>query len=104
MKKLKNSEKTYIILIIILLLILCIKSLVLDEYKPKNDTEVQVLIEYYQQSITNSNILKYKRVVNMTQFNSNEQITEDSIKYKIKVRTYLFGIIPYWEKSDYVYN
>jgi hypothetical protein len=106
MRKMSRPEKTYLIIIIIVLALLSVKSLVLDEYHPKDEIEAQVFAEYHQQNLTQyQNILRVKRIVGIVPISEPDNL-EHSIKYeyKLKIRHYLLGIIPYWEISDYVYN
>ncbi len=106
MRKLSRPEITYMIIIVVALALLSVKSLMLDEYQPKNEMEAQVFTEYHQQSLAEQyNILRVKRIVQIKPISEPDNL-EHSIKYeyKIKIRDYLLGIIPYWEVSDYVYN
>lgn len=105
MRKMDGNEKTYLILIVVVLLLLIIKSFVLDEYKPQNEIEIQIYNEYYS-TVERSNILKYKRIVDIAEIDPEKKPEEQSLKYnyKIKIREYLFGVLPYWEISDYIYD
>ena len=107
MSKFQKNEKIYMMVILILILVLTVKSLWIDEYKPKNDMETEVFIAYTQQSIAESDTwYKIKRIVDIRELPEGTDTLEHSLKYeyRIKVRTYLFGLMPYWEVSDYVYN
>ncbi len=105
MRKLDGNEKTYLILIGLVLLLLIIKSFVFDEYKPQNEIEHQIYNEYHA-TMEKTSVLKYKRIVNIVEIDPAKNTLEHSIKYnyKIKIREYLFGVLPYWEISDYIYN
>ena len=106
MRKLSQPEKTYLIIIVVVLALLSVKSIVLDEYKPEDEAEITVFDEYHHQSLAQDHsILKVKRIIGIEPINEPDNL-EHSIKYdyKIRVRFYLLGIIPYWEVSDYIYN
>ena len=85
--------------------LLLIKSLWIDGYHPKNDLENAVYNEYKTEELNNQNILRYKRIIKLYKLSDEEIDALDFIleyEYKIKLRVYLFGVIPYMEESDYI--
>ncbi|MCK5763622.1 MAG: hypothetical protein KAH05_05840 [Clostridiales bacterium] len=107
MKELTKTEKFYVRAAIILFLLLIVKSVWIDEYNPVSQEEIMVYNEYMLEEVGNQNVLKYKRIIKIYEM---EQEKVDKIEmelkydYRIKVRIYLFGIIPYMEGSEYIYK
>lgn len=106
MRKLSRQERTYLIGIVVLLLLLGVKSLNWDTYQPEGDLEREVFTAYVQQLVSEGQSpFRIKRIVDIRPLAESETIEEDlRYDYRIKVRYYLFGFIPYWEKSDFVYE
>ncbi len=107
MKELTKTEKFYVRAVIILFLLLIVKSVWIDEYNPVSQEEIMVCNEYMLEEVGNQNVLKYKRIIKiyeMEQEKVDKMETELKYNYRIKVRVYLFGIIPYMEGSEYIYK
>ena len=107
MKELTKTEKFYVRAVIILFLLLIVKSVWIDEYNPVSQEEIMVYNEYMLEEVGNQNVLKYKRIIKiyeMEQEKVDKMEEELKYEYRIKVRVYLFGIIPYMEGSEYIYK
>ncbi len=107
MKELTKTEKFYVRAVIILFLLLIVKSVWIDEYNPVSQEEIMVYNEYMLEEVGNQNIFKYKRIIKiyeMEQEKVDKMEEELKYEYRIKVRVYLFGIIPYMEGSEYIYK
>jgi hypothetical protein len=107
MKELTKTEKFYVRAVIILFLLLIVKSVWIDEYNPVSQEEIMVYNEYMLEEVGNQNVLKYKRIIKIYEMEQEkvDKIEEElKYEYRIKVRVYLFGIIPYMEGSEYIYK
>lgn len=106
MRKLTKIEKFYVRAAIILFLLLVVKSMWIDEYRPSTQEEITVYNEYMLE-VGDQNILKYKRIIKiyeMEQEKADKMEAELKYDYRIKIRVYLFGVIPYMEGSEYIYK
>ncbi|MCD6436074.1 MAG: hypothetical protein J7L15_06765 [Clostridiales bacterium] len=107
MRNLTKTERFYAVAVIMLSLLLISKSIWIDEYNPISDEETKVFNEYMTKEIGEQNIFSYKRIIKMYEMNQDQiDKLEDELKYnyRIKVRVYLFGIIPYMDGSEYIYK
>ncbi|RKD26425.1 hypothetical protein SAMN02745883_02115 [Caminicella sporogenes DSM 14501] len=113
-----KREKMYVIVIIILLAILTVKSLFLDEFKPR--TYEEKMFKEYVEKLTykryNNNFFMKKGLINFRvvsikkiddkgisiievkdENNNNYKQVKISGKYKAKIRKYVLHILPYGE-------
>jgi hypothetical protein len=114
-----EREKTYLTIIIILLMALIIKSFYLDEVRPVTEEEkmfkdyvYRLVEEKHDGLLSKSNIISY-RVVSIKKIendgvsiievkdgeNNSYKLVEIPGKYKAKVRKYLLHFIPYGEDT-----
>lgn len=106
MKKLQNREKVMLIAILVLLSVLVIKSTLLDEVKTENEMELKAITITAENSSYKSGFLIKSRVVGISEANTDVD-TEEGAKeleygYKIKIRDYLFGILPFRQWIVYI--
>lgn len=107
MKEKSKNEKMYIVMITIFSVLLIMKSLFLDEYNPKIEEEKIVFNEYSEKYMSDNNFFKTERIIKIEELNHDDvNQSEEQLKYnyKIKTRYYLLWIMPYWEKSNYIYK
>lgn len=114
MNRLSKREKTYVGLVLLLLMVLVVKSFWLDAYRPQNEAETdymkrveQVLDERYDNVLYKRGVLVY-RIVDLDEVTEKEleALRESSVaaggnlaeqldgSYKVKVRKYLAGLLP----------
>jgi len=104
-KSLSGTEKRMIVLALVLSGLLMVKSLWLDGYTPENASEAAVMNYCEAGEFLSRNPLAYERVVKLVPLDEEEiNSHEGTLKfnYRIKVRDYLLGILPYSEKSHYI--
>jgi len=107
MREKSKNEKMYIIMIIIFSVLLIMKSLFLDEYNPKIEEEKIVFNEYTEMYMKDNNFFKTERIIkiNEVDYEDVDQYNGQlKYNYKIKTRYYFLWIMPYWEKSNYIYE
>lgn len=87
-----KREKTYVLVTIVLVLMLLMKSTLIDPYKTKNNDEElfkvtveEVLAEEYDGFLYDNNIIKMRVI----------KIYKDDGKYYAKVRKYFLSVLPY---------
>ena len=112
-----KREKIYSIAIVVLLVLLTVKSMVIDNYKPTTEDE-QLFYTYaseiaqeqydgftYKYNISSYKIVSVKKiedegvsVLEVIDPITNEKVLEEiDGKYKAKIRKYLLWILPYGE-------
>lgn len=110
-----GREKTYTIVIVVLLVILAAKSLVLDNYKPGTEDEKlfynyasEIAQEEYTNFLYKNHIATYKIVgikkledegvsVLESVVNGKKELVEIQGKYKAKIRKYILWVLPFSE-------
>lgn len=105
-----NQSKIMLAILIVLALILSIKSLVIDPYKPIGDEkefyeEVEKIIEEKYSSWVYKYVVDVK-IVNMKEMTEAEKTLKDDDgneyiakgKYKAKVRKYIVSLLPFSEE------
>ncbi len=111
-----RRNKILVLITIILVLVLLLKSLFLDSYKP-SDEELEIyniieeIIEKKSNFIVNQKIVKIEVNNKYNEENVKDknnisevdilELKEDNYKYKVKVRKYLFYILPIGDKNYY---
>lgn len=124
MKRFDKRERIYIGTLLVLMGVLCVKSLWLDHYKPANEAEMlfmdQVEIaldERYQNPFYKYHILTY-RIVGIGKISETEAkivehydsevdanvMLELKGSYKAKVRKYLLGLLPVGQETVRLLN
>jgi len=107
-----KREKVVTIGMVLLLLILCVKSLWIDSYTPKNDMEeafynkVENILDakntswIFDYNIVTTKITKISEMseADKTYKDFNGTIKETEGVYKAKVRKYIFWILPFAEE------
>lgn len=107
-----KREKVVTIAMLILLLILCVKSLWIDNYTPKNEMEEafynkveNILDAKYSSWLFDYNLVttKITKISEMTEADKTYKDFDGKIKetqgvYKAKVRKYIFWILPFAEE------
>lgn len=107
-----KREKIFLIAMLILLVILCVKSLWLDSYSPKNIAEeafyekVELIIDekytgwLFDYKIVTTKITKISEMTegDKTYKDLNGDIQETDGVYKAKVRKYIFWLLPFSEE------
>ena len=107
MRKLTKTENYYVRAAVILFLLLIVKSVWIDEYNPVSQEEITVYNEYMKEEVGDQNIFKYKRIIKIYEMKQDKIDTMEAelkYNYRIKIRIYLFGVIPYMEGSEYIYK
>lgn len=108
-----KKDKVLIGALILLVVLLCFKSLVLDTYHAKNDGEADFLskIEKIVDERYSGGLYDYKiisaKVIKVSEMSERERtvIGEDGEEiiatgvYKAKIRKYILGILPFSEES-----
>lgn len=107
-----KRDKLMLVVLAVLVLILGIKSFVLDPYQPKNSSEeafMKTVSEIMEEKYTGGlyNKLIFVRVVNIKEMTEKEKTYKDlegnvqqtSGIYKAKIRKYVLGLLPYAEES-----
>jgi len=104
-KPLSVIEKRMLVLTLLLLALLLVKSLWMDEYTPKDASELAVMNHCEAREVLSRNPLTYQRIVDLIPLEEEDIAAyEGDLKfdYRIKVRWYLLGVLPYHEKSQYI--
>lgn len=107
-----NRDRIMIVVMIVLVLILGVKSFVLDPYQPENESE-KAFMDYVE-SIVDAKYsgglygtLVHIKIVKVTEMSETEKTYKDldgnvqttTGTYKAKIRKYILGVLPYSEES-----
>lgn len=107
-----KKDKVLLISMIGLIILLFIKSFVLDDYKPKNNLEEefkakveQIVDEKYNTGLYEKNVISV-RIVKISEMSEKERTRKDkddneyyaSGVYKAKIRKYILGVLPFAEE------
>ena len=114
MSRFSQKEQGYIVILVLLCLVLVVKSVCLDGYKPTNEGEKfyvveveKVLKERYSNVFYEKNVITYK-IINLKLVTKDDAdlvehydpIMDEAImlelkgRYKAKIRKYIFGFLP----------
>lgn len=91
MRKLSRQERFYLIAIAAVLALLCVKSILLDPYDPVLPEETAAQQAYFAQADELPFFLR-ERIVSIN-------LDTETAAAQLRIRRYLFGIIPYWDKT-----
>lgn len=107
-----KREKVLLSVAIVLLLLLVSKSMIIDTYHPKNETETSfynkvedIMVDEYSSWLYDYNLVTTK-IVKISKMSERERTVKDSDGnefiatgvYKAKIRKYIFGFLPFSEE------
>jgi len=107
-----KRDKVFVVGMLVLLLILCVKSLWIDNYTPKNDSEEafytkveNIIDERYTGWLYDYHLVtpKITKISEMSEGDKSYKDLEGNVKttegvYKAKVRKYILWILPFSEE------
>lgn len=107
-----KKDKVLLTSMIGLIIILLIKSLILDDYKPKNEAEsvfkskIEKIVEAKYKGLLYDKQLIVVRVTKVSEMSDQERNSKDkegnayyaSGVYKAKIRKYILGVLPFAEE------
>lgn len=124
MKQFNKREKIYIGVLVVLVMVMCVKSLWLDPYTPADESEI-IFVEYVENALEEQfdnplytyHILTY-RIVDVGEVSETEArlvehydpgvdekvMLELKGSYKAKVRKYLLGLLPVGQETVRLIN
>ncbi|MBN2795003.1 MAG: hypothetical protein JXR88_06330 [Clostridia bacterium] len=107
-----KREKTLLLILGLVLVLLIVKSFFIDPYTPKNEAEdefyqeVKDIIETNYTGFLYDSGLVYPRIVKISEMSERERTVKDKDGntyvadgiYKAKIRKYILGFLPYSEE------